>query len=558
MQDLDDSDFTLHSRCKQAFESIIDLNLSPADLDRACSANSLLVWKVLILDDFAQDVVSPLLHLGDLRHHNVTLHLQLHAQRPPLHHVTAVYVMLPTPANIKRLEEDCRGNLYDLFQLNFLEPIGDDSMEVLAKAIAPDINRLHKVYDHCLSFLVLEPKLFITMGPDFRLWNDRRTTDSEVEEFFSSTAHRLFTVLRTLKVLPIIRAGPGFSEGIAPRVAELCAAAASEETHPSRPLLLIVDRSIDLTVMLHHPWTYQALIYDLLEGALNKVVLNTPQPAGAPAQAKVYELNPYRDDFWSEHSTNSFETVLQSVDQHVKAWKAKYESMGSNLTAAMESMPEITEKKDQLDMHASIATNLVEQVKRRKLDKFNSLEEGIMKNQFDNRLFQSLMEETEAGDKERALVIALIKKAVTGPQAVGLGLSSDLKRYLDSELLPKEDSERQSSFSYLSSIAGKMKGRFQQLYDDGFMLGLTQLLDRALGHKASELGYYDPKHMNSKQVYKRQFNEAIVFVVGGGSYAEYHNLMKYAEKTGKRIIYGATDLPHPGEFLEQIKALASG
>jgi len=552
-QDLEDSDFTLHSRCKQAFECILDLNLSVPDLDRACSSNSLLVWKVLIMDDFAQDVVSPLLHLGDLRHHNVTLHLQLHAQRPPLHNVTAVYVMLPTPANIKRLEEDCRGNLYDLFQLNFLEPLGEESMEVLAKAVAADINRLHRVYDHCLSFLVLEPKLFITMGPDFRHWNDRRTTDSEVEDFFSSTAHRLFTVLRTLKVLPIIRSGPGFSEGIAPRVAELCAAAASEETHPSRPLLLIVDRSIDLTVMLHHPWTYQALIYDLLEGALNKVVLKT----GA-AQPKVYELNPYRDDFWAGNSTNSFETVLQAVDQHVKAWKAKYESMGSNLTAAMDSMPEITEKKDQLDMHASIATSLVDQVKRRKLDKFNSLEEGIMKNQFDSRLLQSLLEETEAKDRERALVIALMKQAITGPQALAFGLSSDLKRYLDSELLPKDDSERQSSFSYLSNIAEKMKGRFQQLYDDGFMLGLTQLLDRALSHKASELGYYDPKHMNSKQVYKRQFNEAIVFVVGGGSYAEYHNLMKYAEKTGKRIVYGATDMPHPEEFLEQIRALASG
>ena len=556
MQEVDDSDFTLHSRSKLAFESILDLNLAQSDLDKACAANPMLVWKVLILDSFAQDIVSPLLHLGDLRHHNVTLHLQLHSPRQPLHNVTAVYIMLPTPTNLKRLEEDCRGNLYDLFQLNFLEPMTEETVEALAKAIAPDINRLHKVYDHNLAYLVLEPKLFTILGPEYGQWNDPRRTDSEVEDYFSVTAKRIYTVLRSLKVLPIIRSGPGFSEQIAPLLAKLCEETANEEAHPSRPLLLIVDRSIDLGVMMHHPWTYQALIADLLEGALNKVAL--PGAEGGEGGTKVYELNPVRDDFWGEHSGNSFEVVLQAVDQHVKTWKSKYDSMGANITTAMESMPEITEKKDQLDMHASIATYLVNLIKTRKLDKFNSLEEGIMKDQFDSRLFDSLLTGTEPEDRERTMMIALLKRCITPEAAREHGMPLDLLRYLDSDLLPKGESERKSSFPYLSGIAEKMKGRFQQLYDDGFLLGLTQLVDRALGHKASELGYFDPKHMNSKQVYKRQFNEVIVFVVGGGCYAEFHNLMRYGEKNGKKVLYGTTDLPPPKAFLDQLKTLASG
>lgn len=31
-----------------------------------------------------------------------------------------------------------------------------------------------------------------------------------------------------------------------------------------RPLLLIADRSADLTTMLHHTWSYQALVHDVL------------------------------------------------------------------------------------------------------------------------------------------------------------------------------------------------------------------------------------------------------------------------------------------------------
>ncbi len=32
----------------------------------------------------------------------------------------------------------------------------------------------------------------------------------------------------------------------------------------SRPLLVILDRNIDLATPLHHTWTYQALTHDVL------------------------------------------------------------------------------------------------------------------------------------------------------------------------------------------------------------------------------------------------------------------------------------------------------
>lgn len=36
-----------------------------------------------------------------------------------------------------------------------------------------------------------------------------------------------------------------------------------------RPLLVILDRNMDLATPLHHPWTYQALIHDLLVRLIN-------------------------------------------------------------------------------------------------------------------------------------------------------------------------------------------------------------------------------------------------------------------------------------------------
>lgn len=47
-----------------------------------------------------------------------------------------------------------------------------------------------------------------------------------------------------------------------------------------RPLLIILDRNVDMATPLHHTWTYQALAHDLLDLALNRVVIEESTPTG--------------------------------------------------------------------------------------------------------------------------------------------------------------------------------------------------------------------------------------------------------------------------------------
>ena len=61
---------------------------------------------------------------------------------------------------------------------------------------------------------------------------------------------------------------------------------------------MILDRHIDLATPLHHTWTYQALVHDVLELQLNRVTL---PPAGLEGGvAKTYDLLP-SDRFWETH-----------------------------------------------------------------------------------------------------------------------------------------------------------------------------------------------------------------------------------------------------------------
>jgi hypothetical protein len=58
------------------------------------------------------------------------------------------------------------------------------------------------------------------------------------------------------------------------------------------------------------------------------------------------------------------------------------------------------------------------------------------------------------------------------------------------------------------------------------------------------------------------FNEGIVFVVGGGGYVEYTNLMEWVGKTaggvgvGKKVSYGSTEIIDPETFVGVLENLA--
>jgi len=47
-----------------------------------------------------------------------------------------------------------------------------------------------------------------------------------------------------------------------------------------RPLLIILDRNVDMATPLHHTWTYQALAHDVLNLSLNRVVIEDSTAKG--------------------------------------------------------------------------------------------------------------------------------------------------------------------------------------------------------------------------------------------------------------------------------------
>ncbi|EDV23629.1 uncharacterized protein TRIADDRAFT_57033 [Trichoplax adhaerens] len=569
-------------------------------------------WKVLIYDGYGQDIISPLLTVGDLRDLGVTVHLPLMSDREPIPDVPAIYLVVPSSENVDRIIQDCRNQLYDSYYLSFISPISRNRLEDLAMGTihANSVSQISKVYDQYLNFICLEDDLFIPRYHDvemlsYHALNSTDAKDTDIEVIRDILVDSLFSALATLGTVPIIRCPRG---NAAEMVAEALDKKLRENLRNSRtclfsgdsvvggqfnfqrPLLIILDRNTDFTTILHHTWTYQALVHDLLNMELNRVNIqesSSSEEIGASSakaqKPKCYDLNSDSDSFWSFHKGSPFPSVAEAIqvtldeyrnseddikklkstmgleDESLAVVSAAVENSLSNdhtskLSSAVSSLPELLEKKKSIDMHTNIATALLEHIKNRKLDSYFELEEKLM---------------------SKSSIGADLEKYTTTLRNAGVNLTSfdyvkKMKSFAKMTLKPSIASDSKSSVGQVFSRIMKTGSKFvmegvKNLAFKTKDLPVTRIVDALMESRSiaeiEDYRYFDPKLLRasdgSAAHTKNPFQEAIVFMVGGGNYVEYQNLIDYAKRqtVQKHITYGCSELMTASHFLQQLERL---
>lgn len=387
-------------------------------------------WKLLVFDQVGMNIIAPLFKVKDLRDLGVTLHMPIDKPREPVPGAPAIYFCAPTEANISRIAQDCVSELYQWYYINFTAQISRRLLESLAEQLSAGGKlrsiRHIKVVDRTLSYVAVANDLFTLLSPKTLLTlNSRHTQDAQMEECLQSIAQGVTHAVLSTQSLPVVAfAKGGAAEEVGKRIAANLNELLSDRSFtPSpaaalgRPLLLVVDRTADLTAALHHPFTYRGLLTDTVGMRLNKV------NAVSDGKEKSFELDPDTDAFFKANAGADFGSVGANVEAALADYKREVAQFSAdsgiavgdvNDAASMSKMlanaPRLTEKKRSLDAHMTIAYSILKRIKEHELDGFHGVEAGVLTREgLDHDHFVKLMEgPAPIEDKQRLYLIAYL------------------------------------------------------------------------------------------------------------------------------------------------------
>lgn len=446
-------------------------------------------WKLLIYDKPCRSIISPLLSVSQLRSRGVTLHLLISSEREPIPDVPAVYFVEPTRSNLSIIAQDCAKGLYSKVHLNFVTKLDRGLMEEFAKTVVQSncLDVIASVHDQYLDFVCLERNLFSLSNKEesYVAMNGGGVTDQGMENYMEEVAYGLFSVVGTLGCVPVIRCPKGGApEMVARKLNRLLSEhpnTNSSKSHHNRPLLVLLDRNMDLITPIQHSSTYQALIDDLLQHKANRVEFNATTDGGKNGRkqttAKRFDLDADTDPFYARHKFNPFPEAiesngveLQEVTTQENAIRCKTGGGGgdesttnsvnntttdpmhnaaSDLANAVDSLPALIEQKKQLEIHTRILEAVMNEVAARDVPQFYELESALATGQYKNTNDQAkeevlaLVTDASKGNVEDKIRLVLVYcLATTAPSSDVTEVATEMAKALETRGSAPESSPK--------------------------------------------------------------------------------------------------------------------
>ncbi|KAH8071777.1 hypothetical protein JL721_4285 [Aureococcus anophagefferens] len=513
------------------------------DILRSC-AGKCRGWMVLVLDEQASRVLTPVLGMYDLMEERVTLVESLEKRRQPFPEMDCIYVSAATDRSVRAICADWKGRAdapYAEAHVFFLSRL-DDQQLAMVGATSELAARLKTLSELSLDFLALESQAFDLGAPgSFALGGAPGVPEA-------AAAKKLATVLATLgEGRPCVRyrSGNARSRAFGDAVLGELRALDLDDSTKDAATVLVLDRLDDALTPLVHEYSKQT----------------------KGGEARDFAMLNEKDALWVEMRHEHVARVVNQLRartsdflDHNRGAAQLHQGKGSELTLgdmanALQAMPEFQAATAALNKHMSVAHEA--------LGKFHGA--GLLEL---SNLEQSLATGRDEADQTHVAAAG----RPTADDAAALGASAKAR----------EKSERRKKTSNLARLRGAMKLTFaakkgdepdddvaDSRYAPPAKALLAALADGSLdgdlypalgGGGAGKPAKAAPVSVrkNASRLAGAKKKEAfggsrlVVVVLGGVTYSELRSAYEVSREKRKEVIIGGTQLLTPDTFLAQL------
>ena len=566
-------------------------------------------FKILLFDDKVFNILYPLLKIYYLRQYNISLTLNIKDAREKMPDIMAIYIINLTEENINYLYEDIKNQIFDNFCINILSYDTQDNKcnNILTNfyqkiSTLENSDCIYKISIIPIDLCLYHPKIFsLNIKRPYLLLNSPNISDEIYQNYLSQISNGLFSCLYLMKTYPVVKYYKGFfGDDIIKKIQNHFnyLFKTSKETkdefklkkNAKRTLLLILDRDIDLPIMLHHSCSFAAMINDNF-GISN----NSSNKSDNKGKIK-FEIDPVNDYVWNNKLHEVFIDVGKYVYEELKKYykdmdfldkvnKPKdMEQLENESKQLAKSIETLRDKKiigNILTQESKIYENLNNIQKNKKLDLIFEMECNLLKKKekitenIKNDLMKLFNDYKDKEDtKEDIYRLCLLfylcnSKNMTNGDLQKLEqfiMNQDAINYIKKKI--DETSIRESNNINMGGNLKRnnsmiMQGLYSAFSTISNLMSYEQnsisadLIDRLI--KNQNIPNWVTYDFLSRNIEKDpgnfSYDNIICFFIGGGSFGEYEYIYDLMNQTNYTLFYGTDYIYRPMEFVQDLEEL---
>lgn len=481
-------------------------------------------FKVLILDEKTKNIIAPLFSMAELREFGICAHFTISSNRTPIEDLPAVYYV----KDFNFVAQDIFKLLYGEYYVHSSGQIKRAELENFATKISVtrEANRIKLVTDTFTDFIALQSNLFI-----FNLHH------SYITDYSRKIINGLFSVFVTMNKKPFIVGNAKATEvknNIFKMLETKFRTTKIVKSTIKRPLLILLDRDIDLISPMKHTLGFTEIIDDIFDFNLNKVSIDNNNE---------YINIDVDNEFYKKQWSNNFVDVVDLINEQVLTYKKEIAVKNLNVndvSKMLEVAPDLQKKNEVVNSLLNVSLKAVQEIKKRSLDSFYAMENDFRK--------EDVMDLSEKGTNEDILrfCVSLLKTKnanLIGPllekRKISTKVIAYLKKFLNEET------------GYGAFFSNKMKSLFM-----GKTNPLVSYVEDVLAQiKNGSLENVFETSQTEDSIQMDEISEIVVFCVGGVTYNELSQFREMEEKYKIPVILGGTEMINAKKLIEQIEKL---